>query len=313
MRGKISKGILSALLCGLICGLCLAGCNNGGQVSGTLYMDSLLPSSQTASPQAPATTSAPATASADTAPLPSGVSSVRRALVQALKATNGQENFQRTVTRSLLVGEVEMVYTYETLQSADGTSAPVQLQTVEAAYRSETASSLGWEDRVTYLEGGVLYSRDTLEDSLDAANNKSEVVEAPVASADPVQPVPDFYVNLTDGMITNVDISQNGADILYSFTLDPEKSQAKVARLLTGEPYRLAIDGTYLTVDYNICTARSNAQGFVTELSSSIGLRYMSAGQEQEVSGELNISYTFDGFGTTPTPEMPAWAADNQS
>lgn len=308
MRGKISKGILSALLCGLICGLCLAGCNNGGQVSGTLYMDSLLPSSQTASPQAPATTSAPATASADTAPLPSGVSSVRRALVQALKATNGQENFQRTVTRSLLVGEVEMVYTYETLQSADGTGDPVQLQTVEAAYRSETASSLGWEDRVTYLEDGVLYSRDTLEDSLDAANNKTEAVEAPVASADPVQPVPDFYVNLTDGMITNVDISQNGADILYSFTLDPEKSQAKVARLLSGEPYRLDVDETYLTLDYDICTARSNADGLVTELSSSIGLRYMLNGQE--MSGELNVTYTFDGFGTTPTPEMPDWAAD---
>lgn len=308
MRGKTGKRMAAVLLCSLLACLCFAGCNGSGQVSGTLYMESLQPSSQTASPQAPGTASAPDTASVDAAALPSGVSAVRRALVQALKATNEQKNFQRTVTRSLLVGEVELVYTHESLQSADGEKTPVQLQTVEAAYRSETASSLGWEDRVTYLENGLLYSRDSLEDSLDASNNKTAVVEGPVDSAQPVLPVPDFYVTLTDGMISNVDISQNRADILYSFTLDPEKTRDRIAALLHQDPYRLEIDPSALTIDYNVCTARSNAAGLVTELSSSIGIRYTLNGEE--LTGELNVDYAFGQFGATPAPEMPDWAAD---
>ncbi len=308
MRGKTGKRMAAALLCSLLASLCFAGCNGSGQVSGTLYMESLQPASQTASPQPPSQAPAPGAQAYDAAVLPSGVSAVRRSLVQALKATNEQKNFQRTATRSLLVGEVEMVSTHESLQSADGEKTPVQLQTVEAAYRTETASSLGWEDRVTYLENGLLYSQETLEDSLNAANNRTAAVKGPVDSAQPVLPVPDFYVTLTDGMISNVDISQNGADILYSFTLDPEKTRDKVAALLQEAPYRLEIDPSALGVDYNVCTARSNAEGFVTELSSSIGIRYALDGEE--LAGELNVDYAFDQFGTTPTPEMPDWAAD---
>ena len=266
--------------------------------------DYSLYSSQSVVPQpsysTPATSAPTSSANAG---LASDIPSVRKMLLQALQSTNAQTNFCRNVTRSLQLGEVELTNISESLQSAKTEAGLVQLGHLEASYKTATAQSRGLEISDTYLENGILYTQSTVEDSADAANNRDQAVTS--AKAENTDAIPAFYLHLTDRMIRSVDISPAGSDMLYSLTLDPESCQEQVVELLQGETYGLNFEQTTFQLDYNVCTARSDASGCVIELSSSIGGRFLTDGVEQ--AGELNIKYTYSDLSTASVPARPVW------
>lgn len=305
LRRKSWKRIEAAMLVALLLTGSAAGCQPAEKdVAGSLYLETAPSSSQAIIPETPSPAASPVTSGAPPS-MSSDTASVRRSFIQALKATNQQTSFKRTVTRVLQVGEVELMRATESLQSAKGQDGIVQLGSLQASYKTETAGSLALEDISTYLENGQLYTRTTLEDSFNAANNRTNALAEPAEKSEAVAAVPAFYLQLTDKMISSVDISQNGSDLLYSFTLDPESCRAQVLELLEGQTDKLDFDQSAFSLDYNICTARSNADGLITELTSSIGGRYVSGGEER--SGELSVKYAFSQLGTAKLPERPKW------
>lgn len=284
---------------------CAASCQPAAKdIAGTLYIEAAPSSSQALIPETPAPAASPTTSEAAPA-MSSDTASVRKAFIQSLKSTNELTSFKRTGSRVLRVGEVELMRSTESLQSAESEDGPVQLGALQASYKTETASSMGLEDISTYLEKGLLYTRTTLEDSFNAANNRLNAVTEPVDKAEAVSAIPSFYLQLTDKMISSVDISQNGSDLLYSFTLDPDISRTQVAALLEGQADKIDFDKSAFALDYNICTARSNADGFIIELSSTIAGRYISSDEER--SGELSVKYTFSQLGAAQLPDRPKW------
>ncbi|MCI8361041.1 MAG: hypothetical protein HFE86_06875 [Clostridiales bacterium] len=306
MKRLQGKQIFSVLL-GLLLLTGAAGCQPADKdTAGTLYVESGSLSSQNVVPETPELVSSPATSAAPA--MSSDTVSVRKSFMQSLRTTNELPSFKRSVTRVLRVGEVELMRASESLQSADKAGSPVQLSVLQASYKTETAGSMGLQDVSTYLENGRLHTVTTLEDSKDAANNRSNAVAAPREGAEAAPAVPDFYLQLTDKMISSADISQNGSDILYSFTLDPEASRTQILELLEGQTDRLDFDLLAFALDYNICTARSNADGFIVELTSSIGGRYTTEGENR--NGELSVKYAFSQLGTAQPPDQPKWLSE---
>lgn len=306
MKRLAGKRIASALL-GLLLLTGAAGCQPADKgTAGTLYVASAPESNQNLIPETPELAVSLVTSAAPN--MSSDAASVRKSFIESLRATNGLPSFKRSVTRVLRVGEVELMRAAESLQSAYQAGSPVQLSVLQASYKTETAGSMGLQDVSTYLESGRLYTMTSLEDSIDAANNRSNAVAAPQEGAEAAQAVPDFYLQLTDKMISSVDVSQNGSDVLYSFTLDPEASRPQILALLEGQTDRLDFDQSAFALDYNICTARSNADGCIVELTSSIGGRYTTAGEDR--SGELSVKYVFSQLGTAQPPDPPQWMAE---
>ena len=307
MHMRIRMAAVGLSLCVLL-GLC-SGCSESVKsVSGASLTaeDYTAYSSKAAPPQGqPYAASADRTVSASSAlsPLPSDISSVRRMFLQSLKATNKLTDFQRTATRTLKVGQVELVKSAETCQSASDDAGVVQLTQLEASYKTETAQSRGLESRVTYLEDGIIYTLSNVEDSLDASNNQVNTVTSQKAT-EPEDAVPSFYLDLTERMIRSVDVSQSGSDVLYSITLDSDNCREQVINLLQKQPFGLTFDKDSFQLDYNVCSARSNADGLISEITTSISGRYQQDGQEQ--SSELTIKYVFSQ--PAAPPERPAWA-----
>ena len=304
---KLFRRIGAVLLCAALAGASIAGCQSAKQTgsgdNAYYSITSSLPS-QAEMPEAAAYQTSSAV-SVSSSPMSSDVPTVRKTLLQALKATNGQASFTRSVSRKLQVGQVELVQVNEKLQSATVENRPVQAGSMSATYKTETAQSLGLENTDFYFDKGVLHKITNLEDSANTANNLQNAVTVAETGASAEAAVPAFYLNLTDKMISSVDVSQNGSDILYSFTLDPENSRSQVIELLKNQTDRLEFEEKSFILDYNVCTARSDAAGCVTELSSSIGGRYKKNDVEQ--AGELTVKYTFSNLGTTEPPLPPAW------